>query len=94
MSCCNPPFPLPLRLRVQLWKFSGADLCEIARNSVLQSGFEHPFKAHFLGESYTRPGPAGNTLLYTNVPNIRLLFRHESLEAERALLRNAGADKM
>ena len=23
---------------------STADVCEIARNSVLQSGFEHPFK--------------------------------------------------
>ena len=44
----------------QVWKWSTADTCEIARNSVLQSGFEHPFKAHFLGPNYYYPGPKGN----------------------------------
>ncbi len=51
-----------------------------------QSGFEPSFKAHFLGSSYYLPGVAGNNMLLTNVPDIRLLFRHESLEAERALV--------
>lgn len=44
----------------QVWKLSPADKCEIARNSVLQSGFEHPYKAHFIGEKYARDGPEGN----------------------------------
>lgn len=44
----------------QVWKLSATDLCEIARNSVLQSGFEHPFKAHFVGENYVLDGPEGN----------------------------------
>lgn len=44
----------------QVWHLSSTDMCEIARNSVLQSGFEHPYKAHFLGEDYVTGGPEGN----------------------------------
>lgn len=44
----------------QIWKFSSADMCEIARNSVLQSGWEVAVKKHWLGPNYQRPGPAGN----------------------------------
>lgn len=44
----------------QVWKLSSVDMCEIARMSVLQSGFEYPYKAHFIGSSYASPGPAGN----------------------------------
>lgn len=38
----------------QVWKLSSVDHCEIARNSVLQSGYEHRFKQHFLGDSYDK----------------------------------------
>lgn len=44
----------------QVWKLTAADICEIARNSVLQSGFEHQFKEHFLGRNYFLPGSEGN----------------------------------
>ena len=30
---------------VQVWKLSATDLCEVARNSVLHSGFPHQVKA-------------------------------------------------
>jgi len=40
----------------QVWRLSGADTCEIARNSVLQSGFEDKFKRHFLGQHYDQAG--------------------------------------
>ena len=36
----------------QVWKLSSTDICEIARNSVLQSGVEDRFKRHFLGEGW------------------------------------------
>jgi AMP deaminase len=36
----------------QVWKLSSVDLCEIARNSVLQSGLEYRFKRHFLGRHF------------------------------------------
>ena len=78
------------RTPAQLWKFSGPDLCEIARHSVLQSGFEHPFKVHFLGDNYAVPGPDGNNMLLTNVPDIRLQFRHEALQAELDTVLNAS----
>jgi len=35
-------------IAAQLWKLSTCDLCEIARNSVLQSGFSHQVKSHFV----------------------------------------------
>lgn len=33
-------------LPLQVWKLSSCDLCEIARNSVYQSGFSHALKVH------------------------------------------------
>lgn len=59
----------------QVWKLSSADQCEIARNSVLQSGWEARYKLHFLGQEYS-------DIRETNVPKIRLMFRQETLKAE------------
>lgn len=37
----------------QVWKLSSCDLCEIARNSVLQSGFSHALKVfHWMVVEY------------------------------------------
>ena len=49
----------------QVWKLSSTDMCEVARNSVLQSGWEHPFKAHFLGDNYHEKGVRGNCIEQT-----------------------------
>lgn len=57
-------------------------MCEIARNSVLQSGFEHPYKEHFIGNGYYGEGPAGNDIHLTNVPDIRIQYRYERLMDE------------
>jgi len=35
-------------------------MCEIARNSVLQSGWELQIKKHWLGDNCDLSGPAGN----------------------------------
>ena len=51
------------------------DLSEVARNSVLQSGFPHSAKQHWLGPEYFRPGVAGNCVKRTNIPNIRVAYR-------------------
>ncbi|CAN1311283.1 AMP deaminase [Linum perenne] len=61
----------------KVWKLSSCDLCEIARNSVYQSGFSHAAKEHWLGSDYYLRGPEGNNIHKTNVPNIRVTFRHE-----------------
>mmetsp|Transcript_1531 Transcript_1531/g.2032 ORF Transcript_1531/g.2032 Transcript_1531/m.2032 type:complete len:727 (-) Transcript_1531:42-2222(-) len=65
-------------IAAQVWKLSAVDLCEIARNSVLHSGFEHPLKMHWLGRTYNVPGPEGNDIEKTNVPNIRIHFRYQT----------------
>ncbi|XWS22508.1 hypothetical protein CRYUN_Cryun29cG0042000 [Craigia yunnanensis] len=62
----------------QVWKLSACDLCEIARNSVYQSGFSLMAKLHWLGNKYFLRGPEGNDIQKTNVPNMRIAFRHEN----------------
>jgi AMP deaminase len=70
----------------QVWQFSNSDLCEVARNSILQSGWEHLFKLHFLGEHYWLSGPAGNSIARSNVPNLRMSYRHETLIDEHVFI--------
>ncbi|ORX92910.1 AMP deaminase [Basidiobolus meristosporus CBS 931.73] len=69
-------------IAAQIWKLSNVDMCELARNSVLQSGFEMAVKRHFVGENCHIPGPDGNDMRKTNVPHIRLAFRHQALREE------------
>lgn len=66
----------------KVWKLSSCDLCEIARNSVYQSGFSHDTKLHWLGDRYFMRGPEGNDIHKTNVPNFRIAFRHETWKEE------------
>lgn len=70
----------------QVWKLSNTDLCELARNSVLQSGFEACVKAACLGKHWYRSGEAGNDISKTNVPSIRLCYRYETLLEELKLI--------
>jgi AMP deaminase len=58
------------------------DMCELARNSCLQSGFELALKRHWLGPDFYLPGVAGNAIHQTNVPNVRVAFRHKTLTEE------------
>ncbi len=53
-------------------------MCELARNSVITSGFSHHVKQHWLGPNYTREGVAGNDMTRTNVPDIRVSYRYIS----------------
>ncbi|KAK8939785.1 AMP deaminase [Platanthera guangdongensis] len=62
-------------IAASVWKLTSCDLCEIARNSVYQSGFSHALKSHWIGKSYYRRGPDGNDIHKTNVPHIRVEFR-------------------
>ncbi|THH16717.1 hypothetical protein EW146_g3968 [Bondarzewia mesenterica] len=73
-------------------KLPQSSLCELARNSVIQSGFEMEVKRHWLGHEWYLPGDAGNEINKTNVPNERLKFRHETLMEELALI-GASRDK-
>lgn len=95
-------------IAAQVWKLSSCDMCELARYSVLMSGFPHRVsivfwvptltsilttisltldhyfqeKQHWLGPNYTKEGVAGNDITRTNVPDIRIAFRYETLIEE------------
>ena len=73
-------------IAAKVWKLSSVSLCEIARYSVLQSGFEHPYKMHFLGAEYRKPGAMGNDIRKSNVPDIRINYRTKTLESELSLI--------
>uniref|UniRef100_A0A8C2PXY5 AMP deaminase n=1 Tax=Cyprinus carpio TaxID=7962 RepID=A0A8C2PXY5_CYPCA len=76
-------------IAAQLWKLSTCDVCEIARNSVLQSGLSHEEKKHFLVVNYLKDGPERNDIRRTNVPQIRMAYRHETLCNELSFLVDA-----
>ncbi|KAM3935377.1 AMP deaminase 1 [Leptodactylus fuscus] len=65
-------------IAAQVFKLSTCDMCEIARNSVLQCGMSHEEKAHFLGKDYQVEGPQGNDIRKTNVAQIRMAYRYET----------------
>jgi AMP deaminase len=70
----------------QIYKLNAVDMCELAKNSVKQSGFEHSLKQRWLGNEYYKPGAAGNNVSKTNVPNVREAFRHETLQQELSMI--------
>ncbi|KAF9736256.1 hypothetical protein PMIN04_004916 [Paraphaeosphaeria minitans] len=70
----------------QIYKLSAVDMCELAKHSVEQSGFEHVIKQRFLGQNYHLPGVEGNDVAKSNVPSIREAFRHETLMSELAMI--------
>ncbi|KAJ5909178.1 hypothetical protein N7495_001860 [Penicillium taxi] len=70
----------------QIYKFSAVDMCELAKNSVTQSGFESSLKRRWLGSNSNLPGVAGNNVAKSNVPDIREAFRHQTLQMELSLL--------
>ncbi|SBT41118.1 AMP deaminase, putative [Plasmodium ovale wallikeri] len=71
-----------------VWKLSTVDLCEIARNSVIQSGYEPSFKKHWLGSSTEdRSLNFQNTPEKTNIPNTRMAYRKKTLEEEMENIR-------
>jgi len=79
-------------IAAQVWKLSGVDMCELALNSVLMSGFPHETKQHWLGPNYTKEGICGNDMARTNVPDIRIAFRYETFLEELSTLFHTAKD--
>ncbi|KAF8685444.1 hypothetical protein RHS04_00662 [Rhizoctonia solani] len=69
-----------------IYKLGQSGLAELARNSVIQSGFEMEVKRHWIGKKWYLPGAAGNDINKTNVPDKRLAFRHNTLMEELSLI--------
>ncbi|CAK7565011.1 MAG: AMP deaminase [Sporothrix epigloea] len=66
----------------QIYKLSPVDMCELAKNSVVQSGYEFTVKQQWLGPDFYKPGVAGNTMVKTNIPDRRQHFRYSTLREE------------
>ncbi|KAJ9191462.1 hypothetical protein DTO021D3_2948 [Paecilomyces variotii] len=75
----------------QIYKFSAVDMCELAKRSVMQSGFEMALKQRWLGADCLLPGVAGNNVAKSNVPDIREAYRHETLVGEISLIERYAA---
>ena len=69
----------------QIYKLNAVDMCELAKNSVKQSGYEYAVKQRWLGPDFHLPGVKGNIMAKSNVPNIREGFRHETLLQELSM---------
>ncbi|EIN12816.1 AMP deaminase [Punctularia strigosozonata HHB-11173 SS5] len=69
-----------------IYKLPQSSLAELVRNSVIQSGFEMEIKRHWLGQDWYLPGAAGNDIHKTNVPDIRLAYRHQTLAEELKMI--------
>ncbi|XP_063065701.1 AMP deaminase 2 [Engraulis encrasicolus] len=76
-------------IAAQVWKLSSCDMCELARNSVLMSGFSHQVKSYWLGPDYIREGQESNDIRRTNVPDIRVAYRYETMCEELNLITQA-----
>lgn len=72
----------PLELTAEL----PPDMCELARNSCAQSGFEMEIKRHWLGPDWYKAGVHGNLIHKTNVPNLRAEYRQATLMEERDMV--------
>ncbi|KAF3898853.1 Adenosine monophosphate deaminase [Trichophyton interdigitale] len=70
----------------QIYKLSAVDMCELAKHSVDQSGFELALKQRWLGSKCHLPGLEGNNMAKSNVPDLREAFRYETLTGELSLL--------
>ncbi|XP_076015424.1 AMP deaminase 1-like isoform X2 [Genypterus blacodes] len=74
-------------IAAQVFKLSTCDMCEISRNSVLQSSMSDEEKVHFLGQDYLKEGPEGNDIRKTNVAQIRMAYRYETMCYELNLIK-------
>lgn len=70
----------------QIYKLSPVDMCELAYNSCRQSGWEARIKKHWLGKQFYLGGVEGNDVEKTNVPPVRLNYRHDTLQSEMELV--------
>ncbi|NWT60715.1 AMPD1 deaminase, partial [Erythrocercus mccallii] len=77
-SVLQEPLMEEYAIAAQVFKLSTCDMCEIARNSILQCGLSHEEKVKFLGEKYQEDGPDGNDIRKTNVAQIRVAYRYET----------------
>ena len=79
----NAPLLEEYTVAGHFFDFTATDKSEIARNSVLMSGFDHHWKREWLGEHYMEMNDVlANTQDKSNISNIRTHYRHTNLMRE------------
>ncbi|PWV12799.1 putative AMP deaminase [Trypanosoma cruzi] len=73
------------------WNLSMADVCEIAKNSVMMSGFPSYRKKAWLGILCELRSAAGNDVRLSKVPHSRCTFRYEVYMEELSHLQRKAA---
>ena len=93
---CASPYGLACRYSLcrATHRFAMADLCELARNSVLISDFPPDAKRLWIGDSYAREDARRNDASKTNVPMIREDFRWKQLQSERDFIACCAATEL
>eukprot|EP01064_Diplonema_japonicum_P027334 TRINITY_DN3934_c1_g1_i1.p1 TRINITY_DN3934_c1_g1~~TRINITY_DN3934_c1_g1_i1.p1 ORF type:complete len:1503 (+),score=153.90 TRINITY_DN3934_c1_g1_i1:24-4532(+) len=66
----------------KVWKLNANDMCEIARNSVMQSGFDMDVKTRLVGDNWILTSSKGNDSKKTHLSNIRVAYRYETYHSE------------
>jgi len=79
----NDPLAEEYAIASQFWKLGPPDIAEIARNSVLISGFDHETKKKAIGDLYDQ---GFNDPSKTSIPQIRFDYRKTSLDNEIYLI--------
>lgn len=74
----------------KLWNLNTVDLCELARASVLMSSFPEERKRAWIGDNCDRFGCDGNEPSKTNLPQIRVAYRSQTLLEELDIHINAN----
>lgn len=77
-------------IAARYWGLSPNDLCEIARNSVLQSGFDHSFKRSAIGDRWYMSSSLGNDPHRTHLSDIRVAYRFETYHTEVSYLESVS----
>lgn len=66
----------------KIWTLESNDLCEIARNSVLQSGFGPAWREKALGKFHYLNSTLGNDVMRSRVSDVRVAYRFEMYHTE------------
>jgi AMP deaminase len=66
----------------QVWSLNQVDLAEIARNSMLQSGFPHTLKQKWMGSDYLSGSPESVEPHHINLSRLRYTFRYQAFITE------------
>lgn len=79
---------------VQTWRLRSADQAELARNSVILSGFPDSTKEQWLGSRFFDTSPKGNVPAKSGISNVRAQYRSDCLSDERSFVAESAGQPL